>query len=112
MGITIGGKCTNREWDMGYGDFMRLRNSIYDYLPFEKMCKWSEAVKDFLEMPDCDGKLTHRQCKEILDCIKDMPEKGHLYGYIGRGTEHCMTITDFKQMLRECYSHRCYLRWN
>ena len=110
MGVTL--RATrSRDWDMGYMRFNKLREDIKDYLWRNRDGIATVATVHFLNQSDCDGKLTHKECKCLLNDIEDMPDEGYLYGYIGRGEENCMTLTDFKAMLQSCYSHRCNLIW-
>ena len=108
-GITLGGKCT-RHWDMGYFAFNTLREDIESHLTAQHR-EPSAATAAFLEAYDTDGSLGFLQCRDLLKDINDMPDAGHVYGYQGRGPEACMTIADFKQVLQDCYSSRCFLKW-
>ena len=106
MGLTLKNKFS-QDYDMGYMSFYRLRNDIAQFI--------SETPKkgtiSFLEQSDCEGKLTPKQCKDLLKDIKDMEDKGKYYGYLGRGAENCLTITKFKALLKECIDNKCKLKW-
>lgn len=107
MGVSITTK-HYRGYDMGYMRFNILRERIAEYVPE----KPTLGTISFLEQPDCDGKLTYRECRELLNDIKDMPDCGSYYGYIGLGVEHCMTLTTFKEMLKAAVKHRCQMKWS
>ena len=139
MGLTIRGKFKgSQEWDMGYITFGLLRIDLahaineeygdhYQDMYYHPRGDWSEYNKktaalekklklriratDFLWMSDCEGKLSPMKCKALLDQIQNFDSKT-LYGYIGRGIDQCMTITDFKNLLNECFSRRCYMVWS
>ena len=115
MGVTLRSKYS-LDYDMEYITFYRLKRDIAYYV-------YNVAQKDiyevpqkgtisFLEQSDCEGKLTQKECKDFLQDIKNMEDKGVYYGYIGRGTEGCLTITKLKELLQNCISHRCNLRWH
>lgn len=53
---------------------------------------------DFLFACDCDGKVSHKACKQIYDLTKDFPDNNE-------------TIYDFRNLLMECYTTRKKLRW-
>lgn len=126
MGLTINNK-HSKDYDMGYITFYRLRKDIeyYLYNIAQKDIEYyvyNIVQKDIYEMPqqgtisflkqsDCKGKLTPKECKEFLQDIKNMEDKGVYYGYVGRGAEYCLTITKLKVLLQSCVSHRCNLRW-
>lgn len=133
MGVSIfanNRKCPI-EFDMGYGSFYYLRKFIGEELADQAYLNWlmtddktpkdklhriceifhmfvGDAVYDFLTQSDCEGSLTSKQCKELLDCIIDLKDDpNHAYGYISN--QH--TFEDFKELLQYCYSHRTKLVW-
>ena len=131
MGVCIhanNGKCPI-EFDMGYGGFLSLREFIGEELAGEAYTTWAktndstsketlhiickalhsilgDATYNFLTQTDCEGELTHRECKEMLDKIKPLTNN-YYYGYWKR--EH--SFEDFKTLLQYCYSHRTKLVW-
>lgn len=107
MGICLQSK-HSKSYDMGYITFQRLREDIahYVYITAQK------GTIAFLEQSDCAGKLTPKECKEFLQDIQNMEDKGTCYGYVGRGTEYCLTITKLKELLRNCIMYRCNLKWD
>lgn len=139
MGLTIQGNYKNSiELSGGYGMFMKIRKIVAlafdkefgehyetliycfreeDYKKFNK--KTYEILKDdrfkdedediikFLFASDCDGKISYKTCKKIYDLIKDNNNKYQLRyaAYSNNDWE------DFKQLLKECYSHKSNLVW-
>lgn len=90
---------------IGYGRFNLLRNSIGEYIGNVD----KKGTINFLNQSDCEGKLTYKQCKELLSDIQNMQDKGNVYGYVGQ--KPCLTITLFKVLLTNCVAHRCQLKW-
>lgn len=107
MGVSLTTK-HYRGYDMGYATFGMLRDHIALYVSEEP----TAGTVSFLEQADCDGKLTYRQCRELLQDIKDMPDDGRHYGNVGLGLEHCLTIPLFREMLKAAVEHRCQLKWS
>lgn len=131
MGVSI---CANNRkcpisFDMGYGGFYDIRHFIGESLAGEAYNYWTktddnttkeilhiacqnlydivgEATYDFLTQTDCEGSLTHKECKELLDKIKPL-HNNNLYGYWR--CQH--SFEDFKTLLQYCYSHRTKLVW-
>ena len=138
MGLTLTAQYNGApSWDMGYITFGVLRMDIADEINkeygehyremyscprsdwteynkktanLEKKHKLGTRTTDFLWIPDSDGKLSPFKCKALLDAIQGMENNKH-YGYVGFGLEHCMTIEDFKNLLKECFDRRCYMIW-
>lgn len=106
MGLTLRSK-HSVDFDMGYITFYLFRSAIAYFVP--EHCR--AGTVRFLEQSDAEGKLTPKECKDLLKDIKDMEDKGIYYGYVGRGVEGCLTITKFKELLQNCISHRCNLKW-
>lgn len=93
---------------LGYIRFNMLRDDIEEYVT--ENC--SDGTKSFLMQSDCEGKLTYKQCKELLFDIQNMEDKGEKYGAcIGLEIGTYLTITEFKSLLQNCISHRCNLKW-
>lgn len=107
MGVTLRSK-HSVDYDMGYITFYRLRDDIAQFV-YETPNK---GTISFLEQSDCEGKLSPKECKELLQDIKDMEDKGVYYGYVGRGVDNCLTITKFKELLQNCVSRHCNLKWH
>ena len=106
MGVTISTKHF-RDYDMGYFAFARFRDDIAEFVPSNP----KQGTIKFLEQSDCDGKLSYKDCKELLSDINDMPDNGEYYGYLGRGKEESLTIPLFKNMLAIAYRYRCNMYW-
>lgn len=139
VGITITGKYEGApSYDMGASSFFRLRRDIaytvseeygkhYERMPeacaklldvgiydlrTERLIKkyhCKERMLDFLYQSDVDGKLSPFKCKALYDQIVNMESKT-LYGYAAY-PQDCMTIDNFKDLLKECYDRRVYLVW-
>ena len=108
--------------DKDFGEnYAKLINCHTDeeYAENDRMSEWIinskhldenyKEVLDFLYMSDCEGQISHKTCKQILDLIKeiDFEDKIFRYGaYAGNDYE------DFKEFLAECYSNRRKLRWS
>lgn len=107
MGVTIKTKHF-KDYVMGYGTFARFRNDIAEFVPSVP----NQGTIKFLEQSDCDGKLSYKDCKELLSDINDMPDNGEYYGYLGLGKYESLTIPLFKEMLSTAYKHRCNLYWH
>ena len=106
MGLSLMSKYS-KDYDMGYATFYCLRRDIANFV-----CETpKQGTISFLEQNDCEGKLTPKECIELLNDIQDMPDQNKYYGYVGRGTENCLTITLLKDLLQSCVSHRCNLKW-
>lgn len=103
MGVNLESKYYEKDFDMGYLSFKRFRDKIADYSE-----EPSEGTIRFLEQSDCSGKLTPKECRQLLKDIAKMPDDGERYGY-----QYCQrTLSDFKQLLENCIKHRCYLVWH
>ena len=132
MGVSIyakNKKCPI-EFDMGYGSFLSLRKFIGEELAGQAYLNWlktddstpkdrlhricelfhtfvGDATYNFLTQSDCDGELSYKECKEVLNNIKDLTNDD-TYGYI-----YCQhSFEDFKELLQYCYSHRTKLMWS
>lgn len=139
MGLTISGNYENSiELSGGYGMFSQIRKVIAlafdkefgehyltlstlsgkdDYKEFNR--KANEILRDerfkdededivrFLFMPDCDGKIGYKTCKKIYELIKD-DNKERCLRYAAYSDNDWQ---DFKQLLKDCCSHRCNLVW-
>lgn len=138
MGITITATHPKYSFDVGYSGFMNLRKNIASVLDeefgqvYEQFCRLysddrPEVIKkleniintkeldnahkevlDFLFMSDCDGKISHKVCKQIYDLIKDVDfgDKTFRYTYYAHND-----YEEFKEFLLDCYSHRKNMTW-
>lgn len=106
MGVTIRSK-HSLDYDMGYFTFGCFREDIENYVSENPR----KGTISFLTQYDCEGKLTPKECRDMLQDIKDMEDNGKHYGYIGRGLEGCLTIPKFKDLLENCIKNRCNLKW-
>lgn len=112
MGVTLKNRFS-KEYNIPYSKFAKLRDDIDVFLiTNHDPDSPREETLSFLEKIDCDGKISYRECKQILKDIQDMPDEGRVYGYVGRGENTCLTITKFKELLKDCVSHRCNLSWH
>lgn len=109
MGVTLRSKHAI-EYDMSYSRFAGLRTDIDIFLK-QSLVSPANGTLLFLTQSDCDGRLSYAECKQLLADIKNMPDDGKLYGYIGRGESQCLTITKLRGLLQNCISRRCILRW-
>lgn len=96
-----------KSYGLSYGSFYRLRTAIGEYAGESA----SGGTLLFLYQHDFEGKLKASECEELLNDIKDMPDKGILYGYVTCGKEASLTISKFKEMLQIAVSHVCSLTW-
>ena len=69
--------------------------------------KYSDIL-DFLYESDCEGKISYKTCKHMLEIIGDYDDN-ILYGYAGR--PDCATFKSFKELLQSCVSRRCNMTW-
>ena len=106
MGVTLRTK-HSQDYDMGYATFGMFRDDIAHFVNVTTR----KGTINFFNQYDCEGKLTPKECKDLLLDIQDMEDNGKHYGYIGRGIDGCLTITKFKALLQNCISYRCNLKW-
>ena len=139
MGVTIRGRYPGSpSYDMGYTTFFNLRSDIAytvseefgaHYAEMPKACAKTIDVKaydrrterlikkfhckerflSFLYQPDAEGKLSPYKCKALLDQIESMDGEW-LYGYKAHPYD-CMSIAQFRVLLRECFDRKVYLEW-
>lgn len=113
-------KAVAKAWDKVFGAHYATLSYCSDYEKFNDTANKiinSERLKgktekdtdilDFLFAPDVEGKISYKTCKKIYDLIKDNSLNCCLryavYSHNDWG--------DFKQLLKECYSHRANLVW-
>lgn len=65
-------------------------------------------VADFLYQSDCEGKICYGACKELLKIIGEYDDDIR-YGYTGR--KDCAMFKDFKRILEDCVTNKCYMEW-
>ena len=139
MGVTMTATDPRYSFDMGCGGFFNLRKNIalaldkefgenYALLStchspeqFEENDKTANRiitrkhldknytdVLDFLYQSDCGGEISHKTCKKIYELIKDVDfgSKGFRYGTLMHND-----YEEFKEFLKDCYSHRKKMRW-
>ena len=141
MGVSITCKNPIYDFDMGYGSFASLRKNIALAIDREfgelynkfihcfiaedrrNIVRETNAyieqhpeiftdelhdVMDFLYAPDCEGKINYKTCGKIYDIIKDVDfgEKSFRYAY-----ESHNDYKEFKEFLKDCYSHRKNMTW-
>lgn len=137
MGITITATNPKHEFDMGYFSFFRLRREIAlalneefgsnyanlahcdtqeDYAANDKTAnriiqknhldRYADVL-DFLYMPDGAGEVGYKTCGDILSLIQNRK--------CGTGFRYALMQhndwEEFKEFLRDCYSHHKKMRW-
>ena len=65
-------------------------------------------ILDFLYMSDCDGKISHKTCKQIYEIIKDIDFENQIFQYSSIAKND---YEEFKKFLLECYSKRRLMQW-
>lgn len=90
------------DFPVNYEEFDKKANEIAE----RKQLK--ESVLDFLFQPDCEGKITPKQCRDIYEIIKDDNEEICLTYFGDCDGNNWQT---FKDMLQECYKKRWNLYW-
>lgn len=133
MGITIECRKTKNSIDVGYGGFMKLRQTIADCAGSEfndfyyRLCRGelvnaykrrfekainekrlSYKVVDFLYACDCGGKINYGACKEILKVIGDYDDD-ICYGYATKVNP--VKFKDFKSILEDCVKTKSKMVW-
>lgn len=130
MGVSIfanNRKCPIK-FDISYSTFFYFRREIGDALantayetwlktdnntPIDKVHEICEilhalvgdAAYNFLIQPDWEGTLSHKQCIELYNVIKDIKVDVYFEYVCGN------SFDDFKELLKYCYSHRTKLVW-
>ena len=139
MGVSITATNSKYDFDMGYGGFFSLRTNIalaldeefgenyarlgrcHTKAQFAENDKAAERiigskhlddafgdVLDFLYLPDTGGRISYKTCGKIYGLIKDIDFGGDGFRYqFCRGGDY----EEFKEFLKECYSHRRMMRW-
>lgn len=113
-------------WDKEFGKHYITLDNCDDYEEFDKKANEilaadrfdsseKDGVKgndqdiiDFLFASDYNGKVSYKTCKKIYELIKDVEYRGNLRYMV----ESHNDWEDFKKLLRDCYSHRCYMKWD
>lgn len=139
MGVSITSKNGVHSFDMGNGGFFILRTSIAyaldkefgenfskitscrthkDYEDNDRRAeeiinakgldKEYEEVLDFLYASDSEGKASYRACGKIYELIKDIDYSGKGFRYAAY--QH-NDYEEFKDFLKDCYSHRKNMEW-
>ena len=135
MGVHIFANNSPYSLDMGYASFNRLREKIAMLLNEEfgsnysslRKCYYKEDyehhdevanrlvreknldedIVSFLYQSDCDGKISYKICKKVLDLVGDTEFVTCYMGTYDASKSH-----DFQKLLQDCYSHRRSLRWD
>lgn len=139
MGLTISGNYKNSiDLTGGYGMFIKIREKVAlafnkqfgehyltlkqcfretDFKTFnvlaEDIIEKNELEKDsdildFLFASDCSGKINYKTCKKIYELIKNIKDEKLVLRYAAYSENDW---EDFKELLKECYSHRSKLVW-
>lgn len=108
-------------WDKEFGEHYKTLFNCYDNADYKAFnAKAREILSDdrfkdedsdivkFLYASDCEGSIGYKTCKKIYDLIKDIDDPVQLRYVIDSDNDWA----DFKQLLKECYSHKSRLRWN
>ncbi len=139
MGLTIKGNYKGTiELDGGYSILIKIRNRVAntfdkefgehyktlikcydaeDYKAFnakttkilsdDRFKSEDQDIVDFLFANACDGSINYKTCKKIYELIKDDNEPVQLrYAFYSNNDWE-----DFKQLLKECYSHKSKMCW-
>ncbi len=141
MGISIRATKGIYSFDCGCGGFFNLRKNIAIALDNEfgenyaeiQYCHTNEEsyendrkaeeiinrkkldleykdVLDFLYTPDDEGgSVSHRTCKKIADLLDKINLKHKCFRYTAHSHND---YAEFKEFLRDCYSHRKKMRWS
>jgi len=135
MGVNIFANNSPYSFSMAYSSFNNLRQKVAmmldeefgsnysnlrncyskeDYVDHDKVANrliseksLDEDIVDFLYQSDCDGKISYKTCKKILDLVGDTEFITCYMGFYDVSQSH-----DFQKMLQDCYSHRKSLRWD
>ena len=141
MGITIRGDWKGSpEWDMGYVSFFRLRRDVAYFVSSEFGKHYADLIHlnhfnddgsydreterlvkkyhcrmrylDFLYSPDCGYRLSPFKCKAVYDLIVngEYHNNKSLYGYTAY-PDSCMKLSDFVELLLDCFNRRKALVW-
>ncbi len=136
MGVSITANNSAYDFDMGYGGFFSLRKTVAlalnkefgenyallgtcwteeQFKENDKIADWyikknnlDKDVVDFLYQSDTNGKISYKTCGKIYDILKDkdLSDKGFRYGAYRHND-----YEEFKDFLKECYSHRRNMEW-
>ena len=68
----------------------------------------SNGVLEFLFLPDCDGKLSYSEAKQLWKLI-EKDDKEFLFGYAG--LSNCAKYSEFKEIVKMCAQNRWILKW-
>ena len=98
---TISSCCKNE-------DFKKFNKKANEILKDERFKNEDKDILDFLFASDCDGKCNYKTCKKIYDLIKDIKDDKLQLRY---AMDSDYDWEDFKQLLKDCYSHRANLTW-
>lgn len=129
MGVTISANGSNISFDMGYVGFHILRCAIAQCVDsvfgrfyessyttaeeFNRVIKKRNLTCDrvlaFLFMPDCNGSVDYKTCKEILSFIKDVDFGDRCFRYAAYADND---YEEFKQFLAECVKYHRSMRWS
>lgn len=139
MGLVITAKKSNIALYGGYGMLFRIRKEIAnifdkefgehystlatiwkteDFEAFDR--KTEEILSDsrfkeedadilkFLFMPDDGGSISPKLCKKLYNLIKDVNKDSLVLRY---AVDSKHDWEDFKELLKQCYTHRWKLSW-
>ena len=112
-----------KEWDKEFGEHyatLRYCNTENDFAMFtikankiinsgrlREKTKQDADILDFLFASDYGDTISYKTCKKIYELIKDT-KCNYCLRYAAYSNNDW---EDFKQLLRECYSHRSKLVW-
>lgn len=141
MGVSITATKEIYDFDMGYGGFCNLRKNIaycidntFGKLYDEMFPCWNmdieeeltqktndyirknpdifenlDDVLDFLYAPDDSGTVSYKTCGKIYNLIKSVDFGNKCFRY---GADVHNDYEEFKEFLKDCYSHRKKMRWH
>lgn len=137
MGVSITATKAIHDFDMGYSGFFNLRKNIAMVLnkefgenyfrllkciipeQFEECNSIADSLIEeynldddivtFLYMSDCEGEISYKVCGKLYNLIKDVDfgDKCFRYGAMAHND-----YEEFKEFLKDCYSHRKKMRWH
>jgi hypothetical protein len=137
MGVSITATHAIHDFHMGYSGFFNLRKNIAMVLnkefgenyfrllkciipeQFEECDSIANSLIEehnldddivaFLYMSDCEGEVSYKVCGKLYNLIKDVDfgDKWFRYGAYAHND-----YEEFKEFLKDCYSHRKKMRWH
>ena len=89
-------------------DFKAFNAKTRKILSDDRFKDEDKDIVEFLFASDCEGSISYKTCKKIYELIKDNNEPAQLRYALYSDNDW----EDFKQLLKECYSHRSKMYWS